>query len=230
MFLKNLHYLMKIKGNMSHATLARAINTDEQVIESWFNNDLPSVDDVIKLSDLFLVGVDELLKVDMTPDKNIYSSITIGPKKGFRYLPYSVISRSPEDDAMLTVKNLAKLHGVQPLAYIGWDFPFITPEQQSHFRMRGYTAAYVIDDKHPHKIDGEKTQELMEYASITVRDPMKDPEKLIPYAYQILQQYIDINGIEHEFYMDEIQCYEYLYEKDGIEYMDINIALHKKTA
>lgn len=27
---------------------------------------------------------------------------------------------------------------------IGWDFPFVSTEQQSHFELQGYVAAYIF--------------------------------------------------------------------------------------
>lgn len=228
MFISNLNYLMHLKGNMSKTTLARLLNVSTDHLEMWYNGNEPSINDVLKLSELFKVGMEQLLTSNLVPDSNIFSDVVIDVKKGFRYLPYTVISRSPVQDAQTTVENLSKTKGFEPVAIIGWEFQQLSLDQKSLFGMSGYTAAAVIADDHNEVVEGEKLQESMKYASITITMDHREPS-MISKAYSIIQRTIDINALDHEYYYDEIQSFEYAYEKNGKRYFDVSVALNKNT-
>lgn len=63
---------------------------------------------------------------------------------------YIIISQDPENDALQHINHWAKSCGLTEVCpdvkLIGWDFPFISQEQQNRFGMHGYVAACVIPD------------------------------------------------------------------------------------
>lgn len=228
MFVQNLEFLMTLKDGLNNESLAKELNFDQSLIESWINGvEKPTIEEALTVSNFFKVDTDDMFGKELYPNVKRYSKVKIEKIPAFRYVPYTVISRSPEDDALLTIVNLAKHHNVEPKKIIGWDFPFLSTEQQIKFRMRGYTAAYIIDDRHPTQVVGELIQPTVKYAKITIKDPMENPELLVPNAYSIVKKYCELNGLEHDDFSNQIECFETVYLKDNEEYMDVYYALKK---
>ena len=103
-----------------------------------------------------------------------------------------------------------------------------TVKQVNVFHMHGYEAALIVDSDEAAKI-GEKPevfhQEDQDYIVITIRDPMTAPFRTIPNAYKALMMHMKINGIQHKQDDQIIECFEKEYEKDGVWYMDVYIAV-----
>ncbi|MNI51419.1 hypothetical protein D3C73_1061470 [compost metagenome] len=114
------------------------------------------------------------------------------------------------------------------LDMIGWDFPFLSPELKNVYGLRGYVSACVIPEGFTPKCDfGAEIawQEAGKYAVITITDPFKAAFELIPNAYKKILTYLDQNGIKGNVGGTELSCFERVYEKDGICYMDVHIAI-----
>ncbi len=64
-----------------------------------------------------------------------------------------------------------------------------------------------------------------QYAIIIIKEPFSAPFSLISNEYKTLMRYIEVNGIPHKQTKDVLPCFEKEYEKDGISYMDVYIAV-----
>ena len=64
-FHKNLKFLLKEK-NLSKIQLSKELNITRQAINDWTSNNVyPIYDNLIKLSEIFNVSIDDLLKKDL---------------------------------------------------------------------------------------------------------------------------------------------------------------------
>ena len=227
---QNLQCLRKMRNKMTQETLAEQLNVSRQTVSKW-ELDLvcPEMDKVIELCDLFSCTMDELVRGDFNLSDEAYSDIRTETVKAFDCLRYAVFSREPETDAIGHVRSWAEELKI-PYAekIIGWDFPFLSQEQVNVFHMHGYEAALIVDSDEAAKI-GEKPevfhQEDQDYIVITIRDPMTAPFRTIPNAYKALMMHMKINGIQHKQDDQIIECFEKEYEKDGVWYMDVYIAV-----
>ena len=68
-FHKNLKFLLKEK-NLSKIQLSKELNITRQAINDWTSNNVyPIYDNLIKLSEIFNVSIDDLLKKDLEESK-----------------------------------------------------------------------------------------------------------------------------------------------------------------
>lgn len=58
---------------------------------------------------------------------------------------------------------------------------------------------------------------------ITVTEPMVRPFERIPAGYKRILEYLQTNNFKDKMSDDIIGCFEYEYEKDGVNYMDIYV-------
>ena len=64
-FHKNLKFLLKEK-NLTKIQLSKELNITRQAINDWTSNNVyPVYDNLIKLSEIFNVSIDDLLKKDL---------------------------------------------------------------------------------------------------------------------------------------------------------------------
>lgn len=132
----------------------------------------------------------------------IYSEITIKTVKSFTMARYVMVTPNPEDDVNAYMDNWAKQSGllaIQPDAMrIGWDFPYVSPELQNRFGLRGYVAAYVLPDgfetSHP-GVEFAK-QEDASYAVITIYDPFAAAFERIPNAYKKILDFLQAKALK----------------------------------
>ena len=106
---------------------------------------------------------------------------------------------------------------------IGWDFPFVSPEQQNRFGMHGYAAAYVLPEGFETECPGVQYSENKEadYAVITIREPFIQPFDSIPNAYKLVMEYIQENRLKEKLQDNILECFEYEYRKEDVTYMDV---------
>ncbi|HWQ57623.1 MAG TPA: hypothetical protein VN540_01285 [Clostridia bacterium] len=157
----------------------------------------------------------------------IYSGISIVPVEGFRMARYVIISPAPEDDVNAYMDAWAKKSGLFDVPgyvprKIGWDFPFVTEEQQKNFGLRGYVAAYILPEGFEPACPGaEIAQQAADtYAKITITDPFFAPFERIPPAYQMIMAYNQENGLGPHSWEGRI-CFEEVREENGVTYMDV---------
>ena len=90
------------------------------------------------------------MKENLSDHDGIYSKIQIKRVSAFRMASYVMISPNPETDVNNYMDNWAINSGLKasnPNAKrIGWDFPFVSKEQQNRFGMHGYAAAYILPE------------------------------------------------------------------------------------
>ncbi len=194
------------------------------------NQAYPEIPKLVEIGNLFRRKVDELLKEDLCKNQEVYSAITVKEIPGFRMGRYVMISPNPENDVNCYMEKWAKKSGLYEFSKgkakrIGWDFPFVSAEQQSRFGLRGYVAAYILPDGFVPKCEGVEIacQETAEYACITIRDPFSRAFEFIPGGYKKIMEYLNANGFKENVSGEYLSCFEYVYEKEGVTYMDVNI-------
>ena len=125
---------------------------------------------------------------------------------------YVMISPNPENDVNSYMERWAINSGLKA-AYsdakrIGWDFPFVSQEQQNRFGMHGYVAAYVIPKGFETECPGVQYSENAEadYAVITITEPFIQPFERIPNAYKRIMEYLQANNFKEKQQDHVISC------------------------
>lgn len=226
---KNIQYLRKQK-KITQEQLAEIMSVSRQTISRWEADEIiPELNKLVAMSDVFSCKLDTLVKEDMIACEEIYSEITIRRVKEFRMARYVMVTPNPEDDVNAYMDNWAQQSGLLRLRpdamRIGWDFPFVTPELQNRFGLRGYVAAYVLPEGFETNCPGVEyaNQEEADYAVITIYDPFAAAFERIPNAYKKLLDYLQANGFREKPKDNILSCFEHVYEKEGITCMDVYI-------
>ena len=218
-FGKNLQHLRRLRGNMTQEALAEKLCVSRQTISKWeLDTAQPEMDKAIELCTLFSCSLDELFREDMGACDNAYSDIRVETVSAFRYVQYTVISTDPEGDALSRIVQIAKENGDAEPKVIGWDFPFVSPEQINVYNMHGYTAAWIIPEGLSPKGVEVREQKAHKYAAIHIENPFENPFVVISGAYRTLMDYMRLTGLKHTE-VDVIPCFE----TDG-KTMDVYIA------
>lgn len=227
-FGRNLQLLRKMRNRMTQEELAQRMGVSRQTVSKWeLDMGYPEMEKALELCKLFSCTMDQLIREDMTACNEAYSDIRIELVKPFRYIRYAVISTKPEDDAKYHVHRWAEQMGIADPVILGWDFPFVSQEQINVHHMHGYAAALVLRDEctavspEAEIID----QKAQRYIAITIKRPFDEPFSLIPNAYKTLMTYMQANRIEHKEEESVLPCFEKEYCVDGIDYMDVYIAI-----
>lgn len=226
----NLQYLRKLYGNMTQEKLAERMNVSRQTISKWETGEaVPDVDKLLELSKLFSCTLDALLKEDMAPQADWYSPVSIVTVPAFTLGRYVIISPQPEDDVQAYLDRWARNSGLYEFEshprQIGWDFPFVSMEQQNRFGLRGYAAGWILPDGFEPRCPGVETyrQGKAQYAKITIQEPFKAAFDRIPKGYQRILEYLGANGFKENHGAEFLGCFEEVYEKGGTTYMDVYI-------
>ncbi len=224
----NLQYLRKLHGNMTQEKLAEKMGVSRQTVSKWETDEAtPDIDKLLELSKLFGCTIDGLLKEDLSPQADYYSPVTVVTVPAFTLARYVMISPQPEDDIKMYLDHWAQRSGLAALPgekrQIGWDFHFVSMEQQNRFGLRGYVAGWILPEGFEPKCPGVEIyrQEATRYAKITVHDPFKAAFERIPKGYKRLLEYLGANGFKENHGTEFLGCFEEVYEKDGETYMDI---------
>lgn len=227
-FGSNLQYLRKLHGNMTQEKLAEQMGVSRQTVSKWENGEAyPELDKLMELSNLFSCSLDVLLKEDMIPHEEYLSPVSIVTVPEFTLGRYVIISPQPEDDVQMYLRHWAENSGLFEYCknprQIGWDFPFVSMEQQNRFGLRGYVAGWMMPDGFEPKCGGVEVYKQAEtqYARITVKDPFKAAFDRIPKGYQRVLEYLGANGFKENHGTEFLGCFEEVYDKDGETYMDI---------
>ncbi len=227
-FGKNLQFLRKLRNSMTQEDLAERLSVSRQTVSKWeLDAAYPEINKIFELCDLFSCSMDHLLREEMDGCNEAYSNIRVEYIEGFQYIPYTVISLHPEEDAIRRMTELAVCHGEKQPQIIGWDFPFVSQEQVNIHHMHGYTAAWILPSNTAIQEGSVDiiTQNGQKYAAITIKEPSKAPFMVIPEAYQTLMEYMKINQLKDVKEQGIIPCYEREYTTDGVHYMDVYIAI-----
>ena len=223
-------YRFRTEQNMSQLDLADALEVSRQSVSKWENSEaIPDVDKLLELSSLFSCTLDALLKDDMAPQADYYSPVSIVTVPAFTLGRYVIISPQPENDVQAYLDRWAKNSGLYEFEshprQIGWDFPFVSMEQQNRFGLRGYVAGWILPDGFEPRCSGVEIykQGEAQYAKITIHDPFQAAFDRIPRGYQRILEYLGANGFKENHGTEFLGCFEEVYEKDGTTYMDVYI-------
>lgn len=226
----NLQYLRKLNGNMTQEKLAERMGMSRQTVSKWETGEvIPDVDKLLELSKLFSCTLDALLKEDMSPQADYYSPVSIVTVPAFTLGRYVMISPQPENDVQMYLDRWARDSGLAAWPgekrQIGWDFPFVSMEQQNRFGLRGYVAGWILPEGFEPQCPGVEMykQGETQYAKITVHDPFRAAFDRIPKGYQRILEYLGANGFKENHGTDYLGCFEEVYEKMGETCMDIYI-------
>ncbi|MGN0730909.1 MAG: helix-turn-helix transcriptional regulator [Treponema sp.] len=220
-FGKNLQYLRRLCKNLTQEELAEKLNVSRQTVSKWETNEaLPEMEKALELCRIFNCSLDNLFREQMIDADKLYSNLRFEKVKAFRYVMHTVISTDPESDALDRIYKYAKDFEIENPEVIGWDFPFLSQEQINVYHMHGYTAALILPEGFEIKNSNLKVyqQEEHNYAAIHIERPFEDPFSTIPGAYRTLDDFMKVNGREHED-KNIIPCFE-----TAGETMDVYIA------
>ena len=230
MYLSKNIQLLRRQRRVTQEQLAEQMKVSRQTISKWESGEMtPELQKLIELCELFSCKLDELVREDMFADDDIFSPIEIRHVEAFRMARYLIVSPNPEDDVQTYVEAWARRCGLldfKPDAMrIGWDWPYVSLEQQNRFGLRGYVAAYVLPEGFATDCPGVEfaDQAAADYAVITITDPHAASFSRIPKAYHKLMEYLQANGFKEKPKPDVISCFEHEYERDGVQYMDVYI-------
>ena len=227
-FGQNLQFLRKMRNKMTQEELAEKMGVSRQTVSKWeLDTVYPEMDKVVELCNIFSCSMDQLIREDMNISNEAYSDIRTEVVEPFSYIRYAVVSMEPEEDAIRHVKEWAGQLGMDAPQIIGWDFPVVSQEQINVYHMHGYAAALVLKDEILVKDPNAEVirQERQKYIVITIKQPFLAPFRLIPNAYKILLTYMQTNGIQEKQDKAVIPCFEREYVAEGIDYMDVYIAV-----
>lgn len=228
---KNLVFLRKMRNQMTQEELAEIMGVSRQTVSKWeLDESYPEISKIIELCKIFSCSIDELVQMDMDVCEDAFSNIRVEEVKEFNYLRYAVVSIEPEEDAINHVSGWAEKLKIKEPQIIGWDFPVVSQEQMNIHHMHGYAAALILPteltDLDPQlEIVHQKTQE---YVAITITNPSRAPFHLIPNAYKTLMTHMQVNQLSSSEPEGVISCFEKEYMIDGMDYMDVYIAINRK--
>ena len=224
---KNIQYLRKQK-KITQEQLAEKLSVSRQTISKWEAGEIvPELNKLLVLSDLFSCKLDALVRENLMDYEEIYSEVKIKRIPAFRMARYVMISPNPEDDVNRYMDSWAQTSGLltfRPDARkIGWDFPYVSPEQQNRFGLRGYVSAYILPEGFNTDCPGVEyaSQEEADYAVITIYDPFAAAFERIPNAYKRILAYLQANGSREKQRDGVLPCFEYVYEQNGMTCMDV---------
>lgn len=225
----NINYLRKHK-KLTQEQLAEMMSVTRQTISRWEVDEvIPELAKLVDICSVFSCKLDALVREDLSAQSDIYSEVKIKRVSAFKMASYVIISPNPEDDVNAYMERWAINSGLKasfPKAkLIGWDFPFVSLEQQNRFGMHGYAAAYIIPDSFETECPGVQYSENKEadYAVITISEPFVQPFERIPHAYKMIMEYLQANNFKENLQKDIVSCFEHVYEKDGATYMDVYV-------
>ena len=226
----NLQILRKRTGNMTQERLAERLGVSRQTVSKWETGEtLPELDKLMELSRLFSCTLDALLKEDLSAGEDYFSPVTLVEVPGFTLGRYVIISPQPENDVQMYLDNWAKMSGLYEACarprQIGWDFPFVSLEQQNRFGLRGYAAGWILPEGFEPRCPGVELyrQQAAVYARITIREPFVAAFDRIPKGYQRILAWLGASGFKENHGTEFLGCFEEVYEADGFTCMDVYI-------
>ena len=225
----NISCLRKQK-NLTQEQLAERMGVTRQTVSRWETDEvIPELAKLVDMCSVFSCKLDTLVKEKLSAQSEIYSDIQIKRVAPFKMASYVMISPNPETDVNRYMETWAINSGLRAACseakIIGWDFPYVSPEQQNRFGMRGYAAAYVIPERFETECPGVQYSENIEadYAVITIKEPFVQAFERIPTAYKRIMEYLQANNFKQKQQENILSCFEHVYEKDEVTYMDVYI-------
>lgn len=225
----NISCLRKQK-NLTQEQLAERMGVTRQTVSRWETDEvIPELAKLVDMCSVFSCKLDTLVKEKLSAQSETYSDIQIKRVAPFKMASYVMISPNPETDVNRYMETWAINSGLRAACpeakIIGWEFPYVSPEQQNRFGMRGYAAAYVIPERFETECPGVQYSENIEadYAVITIKEPFVQAFERIPTAYKRIMEYLQANNFKQKQQENILSCFEHVYEKDEVTYMDVYI-------
>lgn len=227
----NLQYLRRESGGMTQEKLAEQMGVSRQTVSKWESGEAyPELSKLMDLCDIFNCNLDNLLRQDMTARANLHYPVKILQVTGFRFAQYIMISANPQEDAgcrmdaWIRKAGLDHITGYSPVR-IGWGFPYVSAEQKSRFGLKGYVSGCILPEGFDTPAEDIQIiqQETAEYAVTTIPDPFAPGFNRIAQAYHVIFDYLSSSGFKKKHSEKVLPCFERVYEKDGITYMDLFI-------
>ena len=225
----NICFLRRQK-KITQEQFAEIMNVTRQTVSRWETDEVvPELDRLVEMCNVFSCKMDELVREDLALREEVYSPVKIKKLPAFRMARYVIISPNPESDVQNYMLNWGKTSGLlaadSEAKLLGWDFPYVSQEQQMRFGLHGYSAAYVLPDGFETNCPGVEyaTNSEAEYAVITVTEPHVRSFERIPNGYKRLMEYLQVTSFKEKLPDDILPCFEYEYDVDGVHYMDIFI-------
>ena len=225
----NICFLRK-KKKLTQEQFAEMMDVTRQTVSRWETDEVvPELDRLTLMCSIFSCTMDDLVRNDLSTKEDVYSEIKIKTLPAFRMARYVIISPCPEQDVQNYMMNWGKTSGLLAASpdakLLGWDFPFVSQEQQMRFGLHGYVAAYILPDGFETNCPGVEyaINSEAEYAVITVTDPHARSFERIPNGYKKIMEYLQATSFKEKMPDDIIPCFEYEYDVNGVHYMDIFI-------
>lgn len=226
-FGNNLQYLRKMHRGMTQEELAEKMDVSRQTISKCTKGAQSG-----KWGALIRKWKKHSYCVSFLPvlwmkqqEDAAYQNMHIEEIPAFHYIRYVVISCDPEGDALHHIREWATMNGIVEPNIIGWDFPILSQEQINVYHMHGYSAACILPEGYDFTCTEIQQQKAQKYAVLTITDPFNQPFVSIPNAFKTLLRYMEVNNLTHNMTKDIIDNFERVYEKDGMTFMDIHIAI-----
>lgn len=223
----NICFLRKQK-KYTQEQFAEKMGVTRQTISRWESDEVvPELAKLMEIGDMFSCKLDALVKENLSDQGTIYSKVQMKRVASFKMARYVMISPNPEKDVHEYMERWAINSGLKascPNAKrIGWDFPFVSQEQQNRFGMHGYVAAYILPEGFETEYPGVEYAENAEadYAMITIKEPFIQPFERIPKAYKMILTYLQENHYKAKQQDNLVNCFEYEYKEKGMEFMDV---------
>lgn len=230
MSLGNNISFLRMQRKLTQEQLAEMMSVTRQTVSRWESDDVtPDLNKLTEMCAVFSCKLDDLVLGDMSARNKIYSEVEIRKVPAFRIAKYVMISPEPESDVQNYMKSWGMKSGLlaayPDVKLIGWDFPYVSQEQQMRFGLHGYAAGYILPDDFQTSCAGVEycSNPEAEYAVITVTEPFVQPFERIPVGYKHIMDYLNENVDVDKPSDDILGCFEYEYEKDGVVYMDIYV-------
>lgn len=231
----NIGFLRKQK-RLTQEQLANQMSVTRQTVSRWESDEVvPELNKLVEMCAVFSCKLDELVRKNMSLKDEVYSEVQIRKVSAFRMARYVIVSPNPESDVQNYMEKWGKMSGLLAAdanaKLIGWDFPFVSQELQTRFGLHGYVAAYVLPEGFQTNCPGVEyvQNKEAEYAVVTVTEPFVQPFERIPAGYKCIMEFLQANNFKDKLYDGILCCFEYVYEKDGVHYMDIYVHVDSVT-
>ena len=226
-FGQNLQHLRKAQGNMTQEKLAERLGVTRQAISKWENGEVyPEVSKLMELCDVFSCTMDALLRDNLSERAGGHSPIRLVRIQGFRYASQLIISKDAVEHSRILLSRWLRRSGLEDPVILNWNFPQLSQEQKQRFGLRGNVCAAVLPRDFESWVSGPDLaqQETADYAVMTLRDPCASPHDRVSGAYgQILEYLSSTPDAKKKHSEGVLPCFQRLYEKDGVEYMDVYV-------
>ena len=225
----NLQFLRR-QQKITQEHLAERLGVSRQTVSRWESGEvIPELSKLVELCEVFSCKLDALVREDLTAHSGVYSEIFIRRVEEFTMGRYLMVSPNPEADVQAYLRRWGERSGllaIQPDAVmIGWDWPYVTQEQQNRFGLRGYAAAYILPEGFEPACPGVELacQQAADYAVITIYDPFAAAFERIPNAYKRLLAHLQASGFKGCPPDHALSCFERVYEQNGVTCMDVHL-------